>query len=82
MPIYEYHCAHCKKDFERFQKISEAPLLVCPDCGEKVQRVVSQTAFTLKGSGWYKDGYSSSPKKSSSEEKPKAKEPKKESRDG
>jgi putative FmdB family regulatory protein len=59
MPIYEYHCKSCKKDFEVLQKITEPPLAVCPACGKKVKRLISQTTFTLKGGGWYKDGYAS-----------------------
>jgi len=60
MPIYEYHCKGCKKDFEFLQKITEEPLAFCPKCGKKVTRLISQTSFTLKGGGWYKDGYASS----------------------
>lgn len=68
MPIYEYHCTKCQKTFERFQKITERPLTECPDCKGKVERLISQTSFTLRGAGWYKDGYSSA--------KPEAKEAK------
>jgi len=60
MPTYEYRCTSCKRKFEVFQKISEPPLEKCPHCGEKAKRLISQGAFSLKGSGWYKDGYSSS----------------------
>lgn len=60
MPIYEYHCRTCKKDFEVMQKITDEPLAACPDCGKKVKRIISQTSFSLKGGGWYKDGYSGS----------------------
>jgi putative FmdB family regulatory protein len=60
MPTYEYRCKNCKKHFEQFQKISDPPLDKCPDCGGKVTRLISAAAFTLKGGGWYKDGYSSS----------------------
>ena len=59
MPIYEYHCKACKKNFEVLQKITESPLAACPSCGKKVKRLISQTSFTLKGGGWYKDGYAS-----------------------
>lgn len=57
MPIYEYFCKTCKKNFEYLQKISDKPLSKCPDCGKKIKRLISQTSFTLKGDGWYKDGY-------------------------
>ena len=59
MPIYEYRCKSCKKDFEVLQKITEPPLAKCPQCGKKVKRLISQTSFSLKGGGWYKDGYAS-----------------------
>jgi putative FmdB family regulatory protein len=59
MPIYEYHCKSCKKTFEVFQKITDEPLKKCKDCGGKVERLISETSFSLKGGGWYKDGYSS-----------------------
>jgi len=69
MPIYEYHCKTCKKHFELLQKISDPPLAKCPDCGKSVKRLISQTSFTLKGGGWYKDGYSSSSTAGKSEKK-------------
>jgi len=60
-------------EFERFQKISDAPTKECPECGGPVDRLVSQTSFTLKGAGWYKDGYSSSKKGSEKNKKKEAK---------
>lgn len=63
MPTYEYRCEKCKKEFELFQKISEPPLSKCPDCGGKVTRLVSAASFSLKGGGWYKDGYATSKEK-------------------
>lgn len=62
MPIYEYQCEKCKKSFERFQRISDKPLENCPDCDGAIKRLISQTSFSLKGGGWYKDGYSSAKK--------------------
>lgn len=74
MPIYEYHCTACGKHFEILQKITEEPLATCPACGKQVRRLISQTSFTLKGGGWYKDGYasgtSSVPEVSKKTEKP------------
>jgi putative FmdB family regulatory protein len=58
MPIYEYACKSCGKHFETMQKISEPPIAPCPRCGDTADRMISQTSFTLKGGGWYKDGYS------------------------
>ncbi|MFH1874105.1 MAG: zinc ribbon domain-containing protein [Pseudomonadota bacterium] len=65
MPTYEYHCKKCAKTFEFFQKITEKPLDKCPDCGNKIKRLISGGAFALKGGGWYKDGYSSATSKKS-----------------
>lgn len=59
MPIYEYRCQKCLHEFERLQKISDKPTTECPECGGPVDRLVSHTSFTLKGGGWYKDGYTS-----------------------
>ena len=60
MPIYEYQCYACDYAFEQMQKITEDPVSVCPQCGKsKVKRLVSSTAFHLKGSGWYKTDYAS-----------------------
>lgn len=70
MPTYEYRCSDCGKNFELFQKISDPPADKCPYCGGKAQRLVSGGAFSLKGGGWYKDGYAS-PKAESAEKKEK-----------
>ncbi|MFH0800458.1 MAG: zinc ribbon domain-containing protein [Pseudomonadota bacterium] len=70
MPIYEYHCKSCKKDFEVLQKLSEPNLAACPDCGKKAKRLISQTSFSLKGGGWHKDGYASKPAGAKSDSKP------------
>lgn len=58
MPTYEYHCPDCNHEFERFQSITAKPVKTCPECGKrKVQRLISNTSFILKGGGWYADGY-------------------------
>jgi putative FmdB family regulatory protein len=60
MPIYEYLCARCEHEFEREQRITDAPVKTCPKCrSRRVKRLISQTSFVLKGSGWYADGYGS-----------------------
>lgn len=80
MPIYEYKCKKCHKHFEKVQKITEAPISKCPSCNGKVEKLISQTSFSLKGGGWYKDGYSSSgANKSSATNSTKRSEGKKES---
>ena len=71
MPIYEYDCQTCGKHHEIMQKITDAPLKKCPDCGGKMKKLISNTSFVLKGTGWYATDYGSDRKKSSSRE-PKA----------
>jgi len=67
MPIYEYACASCDHHLEALQKISEDPLIFCPECGEEsLRKMVSAAAFVLKGSGWYETDF-----KNSGKEKPK-----------
>ena len=57
MPMYEYKCSDCGLVFEARQKFSDAPLTECRECGGNVQKIISRTAFTLKGDGWYDQGY-------------------------
>ena len=57
MPIYEYRCGACGDEFEIIQKISEGPLKRCGKCGGSLEKLLSRTAFLLKGGGWYADGY-------------------------
>ncbi|MBL8498963.1 zinc ribbon domain-containing protein [Nitrosomonas sp. JL21] len=54
MPIYEYLCNSCGAEKEHLQKISDAPIAICPVCGSNhyVKRI-SAAGFQLKGSGWY-----------------------------
>jgi putative FmdB family regulatory protein len=56
MPIYEYACEHCGV-FEEMQRITDPPIAKCPKCKRKVRRLISQTSFQLKGSGWYVTDY-------------------------
>ncbi len=56
MPIYEYQCEKCG-DFEVTQKITENPLKRCPTCKGKVKKLISNTSFQLKGTGWYITDY-------------------------
>jgi putative FmdB family regulatory protein len=57
MPIYEYKCQKCGKQFEAFQGITDPELKSCKFCKGKVSKLVSMTSFTLKGSGWYATDY-------------------------
>lgn len=60
MPIYEYQCTLCHHQLEAFQKMSEDPLTVCPECNKPgLTKLVSASGFQLKGSGWYVTDYSS-----------------------
>lgn len=57
MPIYEYNCAKCGP-FEVTQRITDRPLAKCPTCkGKKVKKLISNTSFQLKGTGWYITDY-------------------------
>jgi putative FmdB family regulatory protein len=54
MPIYEYLCSACGVKKEHLQKISDARLTVCPDCGKPTyEKQLTAAGFQLKGSGWY-----------------------------
>jgi putative FmdB family regulatory protein len=57
MPIYEYRCLDCDHEFERMQKFSEPSLKTCPLCDGSVQKLISRSAFHLKGDGWYVTDY-------------------------
>jgi putative FmdB family regulatory protein len=56
MPIYEYACPTCGQ-FEVTQRITDEPLKKCPTCKSKVRKLISNTSFQLKGSGWYATDY-------------------------
>ncbi len=72
MPIYEYECSQCGAIEEVIQKFSDDPLTTCKHCSGKLSKLMSQSSFHLKGSGWYVTDYANKSKKSSpSEEKPK-----------
>ena len=68
MPVYEYECSACGGRFEVVQKFSDPLLTECRLCGKgAVRKVLSPTAFVLKGSGWYATDYASADRKRSSE---------------
>ena len=69
MPVYEYKCNACGREFEVQQRMSDAELTDCEVCGKPaLERLISRTAFSLKGGGWYKDLYASSKPESKSSE--------------
>jgi putative FmdB family regulatory protein len=57
MPLYEYRCERCGKVIEVLQKYSDAPVEIHESCGGKLEKLISQSAFQLKGSGWYATDY-------------------------
>ena len=64
MPIYEYECTKCGNIEEALQRFSDKPLSRCRHCKGKLTKLVSQSTFHLKGSGWYTTDYADKPKKS------------------
>ena len=76
MPIYEYKCQVCGYSFEMVQKIS-APTPECENtvvsgsverlCGGRCKKLISKSSFSLKGGGWFKDGYIKPKKKDDKE---------------
>ncbi|WP_126549766.1 FmdB family zinc ribbon protein [Dictyobacter kobayashii] len=58
MPTYEYLCQTCSHRFETWQKMTDEPLTVCPECGNHIRRVLFPAGVVFKGSGFYKTDYS------------------------
>ena len=64
MPIYEYRCGNCGHEMEALQKLSDAPLEVCPQCQQAaLRKKISAPGFRLKGGGWYETDFKSGNKK-------------------
>jgi len=57
MPLYEYQCTKCGHRFEKIQKFSDKMIRKCPECGGRVEQLVSAPAVQFKGSGWYVTDY-------------------------
>jgi putative FmdB family regulatory protein len=74
MPIYEYKCQKCGKQFEAFQGINDPEIKTCKFCKGKVQKLMSLSSFSLKGTGWYATDYKgkTSPASSKKEKPPKS----------
>ncbi|MBC8056190.1 MAG: zinc ribbon domain-containing protein [Rhizobiales bacterium] len=54
MPIYAYRCTSCGHAKDVLQKMSDAVLTDCPQCGKPTfAKQVTAAGFQLKGSGWY-----------------------------
>ena len=65
MPIYEYKCVNCGTVKEVMHKISESPVVKCPECSGDMSKLISAAAFHLKGSGWYVTDYKNKGKEGS-----------------
>lgn len=64
MPIYEYRCESCGAALEKLQKLSDPPLVECPECGKyTLVKLISASSFRLKGSGWYETDFKTGNKK-------------------
>ena len=59
MPVYEYECSKCGRLEEIFQKMTDSPIDKCSHCKGKMRKLISQSSFHLKGSGWYVTDYCS-----------------------
>ncbi|GAB4452263.1 MAG: hypothetical protein OHK0029_02830 [Armatimonadaceae bacterium] len=57
MPTYGYRCTACAHVFERFQKITDAPITECEKCGEPVKKLLYPVGIQFKGSGFYVTDY-------------------------
>lgn len=58
MPFYEYQCQACSAQVEVLQKISDAPLKKCPECGKnQLRKLISAPSFRLAGGGWYETDF-------------------------
>ncbi|MFH1562592.1 MAG: FmdB family zinc ribbon protein [Nitrospirota bacterium] len=84
MPTYEYECLKCEQRFEEFQKMSDEPIKICPECSGEVKRIISGGAgFLFKGAGFYATDYRSkayveAKKKDTGDKEPTPKKPDKE----
>jgi putative FmdB family regulatory protein len=85
MPVYVYHCANCKYEFEQQQSFSDKPLKTCPECGQStLHKVYTPVSVIYKGSGFYStdhrsssgSSYAASKKEETKSEEPKAEAPK------
>ncbi len=66
MPIYEYSCQNCQHACEQLENVSAPKVQKCPACGQaSLERIVSNSSFQLKGSGWYVTDFRGDDKKKS-----------------
>jgi putative FmdB family regulatory protein len=65
VPIYGYRCSACGHQFEIVQRVSDEPLKVCPECQDKLTKILYPTGVIFKGSGFYTTDYKGSGKSAS-----------------
>ncbi|MBI2266813.1 MAG: hypothetical protein HYU64_16900 [Armatimonadetes bacterium] len=53
MPVYQYKCSRCGNITEARQKVKDAPLTRCGDCGGTLRRIISTVGVIFKGAGFY-----------------------------
>lgn len=71
MPIYAYRCTQCEHAEDVLQKMSAAPLTICPACGQSTYaKQVTAAGFQLKGSGWYVTDFRNNASKANKTDKP------------
>lgn len=71
MPIYEYRCSSCGFQKDHLQKLSDAPLTACPECGkETYTKQLTAAGFQLKGNGWYATDFKEGGSKAAKTETP------------
>ena len=70
MPIYEYQCDDCNHVLDALQKVSDKPLVDCPECGKtSLRRLISAPNFRLKGEGWYETDFKKENRKNVADQK-------------
>jgi len=75
VPIYEYECKSCGETFEVFLSASDKPVKKCTQCNStKIQKLISNCSFQLKGTGWYATDYANKDKNTGSKNKKKESE--------
>jgi putative FmdB family regulatory protein len=83
MPIYEYRCTSCGYQKEHLQRMSDAPLTDCPECGKPaLGKMVTAAGFQLKGSGWYATDFKNGSQPKKGQDKPAAGPEKEGSKEG
>ena len=60
MPTYVYRCKKCEYQFEKFQKMADEPIKVCPKCNGEVARIMFPVGVTFVGKGFHVNDYPSS----------------------